>query len=69
MPRSGGKTDTCQSAAMIGISGAKGYGLSDYRLYMLQIWFSDDYVGSLEIMRYSRGTEVQGAKLISRVYD
>jgi SRSO17 transposase len=38
-----GKRDNCQASVMIGISGVKGYGLIDYRLYLPWIWFSDDY--------------------------
>jgi SRSO17 transposase len=38
-----GKRDNGQAYVMVGISGARGFGLIDYRLYMPNIWFSDEY--------------------------
>jgi len=38
-----GKIDNCQSGVMAGYASAKGYGLVDYKLYMPEQWFEDDY--------------------------
>jgi len=38
-----GKVDNCQSGVFVGYSSAKGYGLLTGRLYMPEIWFSEEY--------------------------
>ena len=38
-----GKTENCQSGVFLGYSGSKGYGLVDRRLFLPQIWFSEEY--------------------------
>ncbi|MDR1111522.1 MAG: transposase [Deltaproteobacteria bacterium] len=38
-----GKRDNGQAQVMAGISGARGFGLIDYRPYMPDIWFQDGY--------------------------
>ena len=38
-----GKTDNCQAGVFVGYSSIKGYGLVDRRLYMPQLWFTEDY--------------------------
>ena len=38
-----GKTENCQSGVFLGYSSSKGYGLIDRRLYLPEVWFSDDY--------------------------
>ena len=38
-----GKTENCQSGVFIGYTSAKGYGLTDCRLYMPKIWFQEQY--------------------------
>lgn len=40
-----GKTDNCQAGVFVGYSSIKGYGLVDRRLYMPQVWFTEDYTG------------------------
>jgi SRSO17 transposase len=38
-----GKVDNCQSGVFVGYSSEKGYGLLTCRLYMPEIWFTDEY--------------------------
>jgi SRSO17 transposase len=38
-----GKIENCQSMVTIGYASDRGYGLVDYRLYMPQKWFTDEY--------------------------
>jgi len=38
-----GKVDNCQSGVFVGYSSEKGYGLLTGRLYMPEIWFTDEY--------------------------
>lgn len=38
-----GKVDNCQSGVFVGYSSAKGYGLLTGRLYLPEIWFSEEY--------------------------
>jgi SRSO17 transposase len=38
-----GKVDNCQSGVFVGYSSAKGYGLLTGKLYMPEIWFSEEY--------------------------
>lgn len=38
-----GKTENCQSGVFVGYSSKKGYGLLTSRLYMPEIWFSEEY--------------------------
>ncbi len=38
-----GKVDNCQSGVFVGYSSKKGYGLLTSRLYMPEVWFSDEY--------------------------
>ena len=38
-----GKTDNCQATVMVGYASNHGYGLIDYKLYMPQVWFSQEY--------------------------
>ena len=38
-----GKVDNCQSGVFVGYSSKKGYGLLTCRLYMPEIWFTDEY--------------------------
>jgi SRSO17 transposase len=39
-----GKVENCQSGVFVGYSSEKGYGLLTGRLYMPEIWFSQEYV-------------------------
>ncbi len=38
-----GKTDNCQSGVFVGYTSPKGYGLLTGRLYMPEIWFTEEY--------------------------
>ena len=38
-----GKIENCQSMVTIGYASDRGYGLVDYRLYMPEKWFTDEY--------------------------
>lgn len=38
-----GKIDNCQSGVYTGYTSSKGYGLIDARLYLPEVWFSDEY--------------------------
>lgn len=38
-----GKVDNCQSGVFVGYSSSKGYGLIGRRLYMPEVWFSEEY--------------------------
>ena len=38
-----GKVENCQSGVYLGYASDKGYGLISSRLYMPQVWFSDEY--------------------------
>ncbi len=38
-----GKVDNCQSGVFVGYSSEKGYGLLSCRLYMPDVWFTDEY--------------------------
>lgn len=38
-----GKVENCQSGVFFGYSSSKGYGLLDRRLYLPEIWFSEEY--------------------------
>jgi SRSO17 transposase len=38
-----GKVDNCQSGVYVGYSSTKGYGLMTGRLYMPEIWFTEEY--------------------------
>ena len=38
-----GKIENCQSLVTIGYASDRGYGLVDYRLYMPEKWFTDEY--------------------------
>ena len=38
-----GKVDNCQSGVFLGYSSSKGYGLVDRRLFLPEMWFSEEY--------------------------
>ena len=38
-----GKVENCQSGVFLGYSSSKGYGLVDRRLFLPEIWFSEEY--------------------------
>jgi SRSO17 transposase len=40
-----GKTENCQSGVFLGYASRIGYGLVDGRLYVPEVWFTDEYAG------------------------
>ena len=46
-----GKVENCQSGVFVGYASDRGYGLLTSRLYMPEMWFSDDYADRREYNR------------------